>query len=59
VSLFVWLTLLGTAIAFREGSHLAFGFLEPDEKGRREGDVVYLLHFLQTEAMKKWMSKTS
>jgi TRAP-type C4-dicarboxylate transport system permease small subunit len=24
VSLFVWLTLLGTAIAFREGSHLAF-----------------------------------
>jgi TRAP-type C4-dicarboxylate transport system permease small subunit len=27
VSLFVWLTLLGTAIAFREGSHLAFTFL--------------------------------
>lgn len=27
VSLFVWLTLLGTAIAFREGSHLAFTYL--------------------------------
>lgn len=27
VSLFVWLTLLGTSIAFREGSHLAFTFL--------------------------------
>ncbi len=27
VSLFVWLTLLGTAIAFREGSHLAFTWL--------------------------------
>lgn len=26
VSLFVWLTLLGTAIAFREGSHLAFTY---------------------------------
>ncbi len=27
VSLFVWLTLLGTAIAFREGSHLGFSFI--------------------------------
>ena len=27
VSLFVWLTLLGTAIAFREGSHHAFTWL--------------------------------
>jgi TRAP-type C4-dicarboxylate transport system permease small subunit len=27
VSLFVWLTLLGTAVAFREGSHLAFTFV--------------------------------
>ena len=27
VSLFVWLTLLGTAIAFRQGSHLGFGFI--------------------------------
>ena len=27
VSLFVWLTLLGTAIAFREGAHLAFTFI--------------------------------
>ncbi len=27
VSLFVWLTLLGTAVAFREGSHLAFTYL--------------------------------
>ena len=27
VSLFVWLTLLGTSVAFREGSHLAFTFL--------------------------------
>lgn len=27
VSLFVWLTLLGTAVAFREGSHLAFTWL--------------------------------
>jgi TRAP-type C4-dicarboxylate transport system permease small subunit len=27
VSLFVWLTLLGTAIAFRQGSHLAFTYL--------------------------------
>ena len=27
VSLFVWLTLLGTAVAFREGSHLAFAWL--------------------------------
>jgi TRAP-type C4-dicarboxylate transport system permease small subunit len=27
VSLFVWLTLLGTAIAFRRGLHLAFSFL--------------------------------
>jgi TRAP-type C4-dicarboxylate transport system permease small subunit len=27
VSLFVWLTLLGTAIAFRQGAHLAFEVL--------------------------------
>ena len=27
VSLFVWLTLLGTAIAFRQGAHLGFSFL--------------------------------
>jgi len=27
VSLFVWLTLLGTSIAFREGGHLGFAFL--------------------------------
>src|SRR3989304_1926471 len=27
VSLFFWLTLLGSAIAFREGSHLAFTYL--------------------------------
>ncbi len=27
VSLFVWLTLLGTSIAFRQGSHLGFSFL--------------------------------
>ncbi|MBI4588618.1 MAG: TRAP transporter small permease [Candidatus Rokubacteria bacterium] len=27
VSLFVWLTLLGAAVAFREGSHLAFTLL--------------------------------
>ncbi len=27
VSLFVWLTLLGTAIAFRQGSHLAFTYV--------------------------------
>jgi len=27
VSLFVWLTLLGTAVAFRQGSHLGFSFL--------------------------------
>jgi TRAP-type C4-dicarboxylate transport system permease small subunit len=27
VSMFVWLTLLGTAIAFREGTHLGFSFI--------------------------------
>jgi TRAP-type C4-dicarboxylate transport system permease small subunit len=27
VSLFVWLTLFGTAVAFREGAHLGFTFL--------------------------------
>lgn len=27
VSLFVWLTLLGSAVAFREGGHLAFSYL--------------------------------
>jgi TRAP-type C4-dicarboxylate transport system permease small subunit len=27
VSLFVWLTLLGTAVAFRQGAHLAFELL--------------------------------
>jgi len=27
VSLFVWLTLLGTAIAFRQGAHLGFSFI--------------------------------
>ena len=27
VSFFVWLTLLGAAIAFREGSHLGFNFI--------------------------------
>jgi TRAP-type C4-dicarboxylate transport system permease small subunit len=27
VSLFVWLTLLGASIAFRQGSHLGFSFL--------------------------------
>ena len=27
VSMFVWLTLVGTAIAFRQGAHLGFSFL--------------------------------
>jgi TRAP-type C4-dicarboxylate transport system permease small subunit len=27
VSLFVWLTLLGTAVAFRQGAHLGFSFI--------------------------------
>jgi TRAP-type C4-dicarboxylate transport system permease small subunit len=27
VTMFVWLTLVGTAIAFRQGSHLGFSFL--------------------------------
>jgi TRAP-type C4-dicarboxylate transport system permease small subunit len=27
VSLFVWLTLVGTSIAFRQGSHLGFSFI--------------------------------
>ena len=27
ISFFVWVTLLGAAIAFREGSHLGFGFI--------------------------------
>ena len=27
ISLFVWLTLLGAAVAFREGSHLGFSFI--------------------------------
>lgn len=27
VSLFVWLTLVGTAVAFRQGSHLGFSFI--------------------------------
>jgi len=27
VSLFVWLTLLGTSIAFRQGAHLGFSFI--------------------------------
>lgn len=27
VSFFVWVTLLGTAIAFRQGSHLSFNFI--------------------------------
>jgi TRAP-type C4-dicarboxylate transport system permease small subunit len=27
VSMFVWLTLLGTAIAFRQGAHLGFSFI--------------------------------
>ncbi|HSB73163.1 MAG TPA: TRAP transporter small permease [Candidatus Methylomirabilis sp.] len=27
VSLFVWLTLLGTSIAFRQGTHLGFSFI--------------------------------
>jgi len=27
VSLFVWLTLFGTAVAFREGAHLGFNYL--------------------------------
>lgn len=27
VSFFVWLTLLGAAVAFRQGSHLGFGFI--------------------------------
>ena len=26
ISFFVWLTLLGAAVAFREGSHLGFSF---------------------------------
>ena len=33
VSLFVWLTLLGTAVAFRQGGHLAFTWL--DERSPR------------------------
>ena len=38
VSLFVWLTLLGTAIAFRQGSHLAFTFLvERSPRGVQRG----------------------
>ena len=27
ISFFVWLTLLGAAVAFREGSHMGFGFI--------------------------------
>lgn len=42
VSLFVWLTLLGTAVAFREGGHLAFTWLvERLPRAVRRGSVVF------------------
>ncbi len=42
VSFFVWLTLLGTAIAFREQSHLGFTFLIERLPGKAQKGLLWL-----------------
>ena len=42
VSFFVWLTLLGTAIAFREQSHLGFTFLIERLPGKARKGLLWL-----------------
>jgi TRAP-type C4-dicarboxylate transport system permease small subunit len=41
VSFFVWLTLLGTAIAFREQSHLGFSFLIDRLPGKAQRTLLW------------------
>ncbi len=42
VSFFVWLTLLGTAIAFREQSHLGFTFITERLSGKWQKSLLWL-----------------
>jgi TRAP-type C4-dicarboxylate transport system permease small subunit len=42
VSFFVWLTLLGTAIAFREQSHLGFTFLVERLPGKAQKTLLWI-----------------
>jgi TRAP-type C4-dicarboxylate transport system permease small subunit len=42
VSFFVWLTLLGTAIAFREQSHLGFSFIVERLPGKAQKGLLWL-----------------
>lgn len=46
VSFFVWLTLLGAAIAFREGSHLSFNFITNRLPLKIQKVLVWLSAFL-------------
>ena len=46
VSLFVWLTLLGAAVAFREGSHLGFSFITDRLPQKVQKILVWLSGFL-------------
>lgn len=46
VSFFVWVTLLGTAIAFRQGSHLSFNFLTERLPGKLQKGLLWLGAFL-------------
>jgi len=46
VSFFVWLTLLGAAIAFREGSHLSFNFITNRLPIKIQKVLVWLSAFL-------------
>src|SRR5512147_346649 len=42
VSFFVWLTLLGTAIAFREQSHLGFSFIIERLSGKAQKALLWI-----------------
>jgi TRAP-type C4-dicarboxylate transport system permease small subunit len=48
VSFFVWLTLLGAGIAFREGSHLGFSFVTDRLPVKAQRDLVWVSAFLGT-----------
>ena len=46
ISFFVWLTLLGTAIAFREGSHLSFTFITDRLPAKIQRFLIWFSAFL-------------
>ncbi len=48
VSFFVWVTLLGAAIAFRQGSHLSFSFLTERLSAKTQRILLWLSALLGT-----------